>query len=78
MTLSELNIGETGTITEIALDSAASKRLIAMGADVGEEVTVLRRAPLGDPTEFYVRGCRLCIRKRDAERIFARRRIHLG
>ena len=73
MTLSDLKIGETGIITEISLDSAARKRLIAMGADTGEEITVLRRAPLGDPTEFYVRGCRLCIRKRDAEKIFAKK-----
>ena len=75
MRLSELRKGETGVITEILLSHTAKKRLIAMGADTGEEVTVLRRAPLGDPTEFYIRGCRLCIRKKDAHQIFTERRI---
>ncbi|MCH5209780.1 MAG: ferrous iron transport protein A [Oscillospiraceae bacterium] len=75
MRLSELRKGETGIITEIMLAGTAKNRLIAMGADEGEEITVLRRAPLGDPTEFYIRGCRLCIRKRDAENIFTERRI---
>ena len=75
MRLSELKIGETAIITDISLDNVTKQRLIAMGADTGEEITALRRAPLGDPTEFYVRGCRLCIRRRDTDKIFATRRV---
>ena len=43
-------------------------RLFEMGLVTGTTVTVLRRAPLGDPLEILVRGTRLCLRKGDAAR----------
>jgi Fe2+ transport system protein FeoA len=34
---------------------------------------VLRRAPLGDPVEYELRGYRLCLRRTEAMRIRVRR-----
>ena len=35
-------------------------------------VVVIRRAPLGDPVEYELRGCRICLRRSEAERIRVR------
>jgi Fe2+ transport system protein FeoA len=40
-----------------------------MGLTPGVEVTLLGTAPLGDPLEIEVRGYRLSVRKREAERV---------
>lgn len=42
------------------------RRLQDLGMVPGRTVTVLRRAPLGDPTVFQVADYELCLRKRDA------------
>ncbi len=43
-------------------------RFFEMGLVPGTTVTVLRRAPLGDPLQILVRGTRLCLRNDDAAR----------
>ena len=43
-------------------------RLWEMGMTPGVLVTVVRRAPFGDPMELWVRGTRLCLRRSDAVR----------
>ncbi len=39
------------------------------GLTVGVTVTLVRRAPLGDPIELKVRGCYLALRNSAAEKI---------
>ena len=46
------------------------KRLEDMGLTPGTRVTVVKSAPFRGPLEVYVRGSRLAIGKRMAERIF--------
>jgi len=38
-------------------------RLRELGLVAGTRVTVVRRAPLGDPIEIELRGYRLCVRR---------------
>jgi ferrous iron transport protein A len=40
-----------------------------MGLTRGSEITVIRRAPLGDPVEFAVKGYNLSLRRREAEKV---------
>ncbi len=65
--LSELSPGDRGRVVEIAGGGPLAERLAAMGITVGAEVEVVRRAPLGDPVDFRVRGYHLSLRKREAE-----------
>ena len=44
-------------------------RLREMGLLPGTEVRLIRRAPLGDPLEFSVRGSLLSLRQSEAELI---------
>lgn len=43
--------------------------MLDMGLVPGAEVTVLRKAPLGDPTEYRVKGTAVALRRSDADTI---------
>jgi Fe2+ transport system protein FeoA len=47
----------------------AGRRLLDLGFTPGSRVRVVRRAPLGDPVEYELRGSRICLRRSEAERI---------
>lgn len=49
-------------------------RLLEMGVLAGTEVTLIRRAPLGDPLELRLRGYALSLRREEAEAIEVRAR----
>lgn len=42
-------------------------RLMALGFTPGTLVRVVRRAPFGDPTEYELRGSRICLRSAEAD-----------
>ena len=67
--LDELSPGESATIVEILGDDVIASRLMEMGLIEGEEMTMIGRAPMGDPTEFSIRGYRLSLRKTEASRV---------
>ena len=69
MNLANLKVGESAQVTGIEGDDAISVRLMEMGLVPGVEITVLGTAPLGDPLEIELRGYRLSVRRREAERV---------
>ena len=70
MTLSDLQIGSSGTITFVESDDRALRRhILDMGLTPGTQVTVVKAAPMGDPLELTVRGYSLTLRKADAAKI---------
>jgi ferrous iron transport protein A len=66
MTLADLAPGDRARIEEVAGDGAVLQRILEMGLTEGEDVQVLRIAPLGDPMELRVRGYSLSLRRREA------------
>lgn len=64
--LSDLQIGESGTVKKLYGEGAVKRRIMDMGITKGTSVTVRKVAPLGDPMELTVRGYELSIRKADA------------
>lgn len=67
--LKSLADGKSGVVEKIELTGATKRRLIEMGITPGTKITVLKRAPLGDPIEILLRGYSLTIRGADAEQI---------
>ena len=67
--LQSLANGKAGVVQRIELSGATKRRLIEMGITPGTKITVLKRAPLGDPIEILLRGYTLTIRGTDAEQI---------
>ncbi len=68
--LSELKPGERGIISKVTGDRALRRRLLDMGLTRGTEITVVRRAPLGDPIEFLLKGYNLSLRKKESENVY--------
>jgi ferrous iron transport protein A len=63
--LSQLKVGEHGTIHHFNDENVALK-LMEMGCLPGEEVTLERLAPMGDPMAIAVAGYSLSLRKNEA------------
>lgn len=66
ITLDHLKDGQSGTIDGLRHRQASAVRLMEMGLFAGSRVTVLRRAPLGDPLEVQVGDYRLSLRRDEA------------
>ena len=65
--LSEFAIGESGIIKAVAGEGKIRRRLFDMGVTPGAEVTLRKKAPLGDPLELTIRGYELTLRRTEAE-----------
>jgi Fe2+ transport system protein FeoA len=68
--LSELKPGESGIVTRVGGPSPVRRRLMDMGLVKGTEVTVVRRAPLGDPIELLLKGYYLSLRKVESDNVY--------
>ena len=69
MTLRNVGVGQTVTVSKITGVGAIKRRIMDMGITRGAEIYVRKVAPLGDPVEITVRGYELSLRKADAEMI---------
>ena len=67
--MSELRKGESGIIKGIDHVGNMRRRLIDIGFNVGERVTLLTRAPLGEPSAFYIKGAVIALRRSDTQLI---------
>ena len=64
--LNRLGVGCRGSVFAVGGDPDLRRRLLEMGFCNGACVEVVRRAPLGDPIEFRLRGYHLSLREEQA------------
>ena len=69
MTLGELDIGQSGRITDVGGQGALRQHFLDMGLIPGADVTLLKFAPMGDPMELQIHGYELTLRLADAAQI---------
>lgn len=69
VSLSSLNIGQSGVVRLLEGQGEIKRRLMDMGITRGTSISVHKLAPLGDPMELHLRGYSLSLRKKDAEKI---------
>lgn len=69
MKLTELEVGASGMITDIQLQQSDKKRLFYIGLYEGAYITKLQKAPIGDPTLYFVLGNQIILRNKDAQKI---------
>ena len=67
--LNKLGVGCRGWVVSVGGDSELRRRLLEMGFCNGAQVEVIRRAPLGDPIEFRLRGYCLSLRDEQAKHV---------
>jgi Fe2+ transport system protein FeoA len=68
--LAELEPGQSVRLCDH--EAPALARLADLGLVPGTVVSLVRRAPLGDPLEVELRGFRLCVRAADVARLCGR------
>jgi len=68
--LAQLAPGAHAVIESVEASSAIGRRLADLGFLPRTKITVVRRAPLGDPTAYELRGYRLCLRRAEALRVW--------
>ena len=71
--LDELAQGESAMIVEIVGDDVIASRLMEMGLIEDEPITLIGRAPMGDPIEYSVQGYRISLRKNESTRVIVRK-----
>lgn len=64
--LHQLKPGQKAIITCVGGAAALRRRFIEMGVVTGETIFLERKAPLGDPIEYFVKGYHLALRKEEA------------
>ncbi len=67
ISLAELPEGKTGVITSIDTQSPTAQRLLDLGFVPGTPIKAMKRAPMGDPTTFEIRGYQLGLRRSESE-----------
>ena len=70
--LSQLRVGQGGTVDDLVGENLLSHRLMEMGVTPGCAIRIIRAAPLGDPIDILIRGYHLSVRRQEAEIIRVR------
>jgi len=70
--LCEILVGTTAFVVTVDAPEPVRGRLGDLGFLPGTPVTLLRRAPLGDPAVYELRGTQLCLRRSEARAIRVR------
>lgn len=75
--LCDLRAGETAYVTGLSeqLPEQVRQRLEDLGLDQGAEISLLRRAPMGDPCVYRVRDYDLCLRRKEADAVICHRAL---
>lgn len=69
MTLDQLKIGESATISTVGAEGSLRGHLLDMGLIPGTVVTLIKFAPMGDPIEIRLHDYELTLRVDDAKKI---------
>jgi ferrous iron transport protein A len=69
VSLAELAPGSVAVVESVDDSGPIGRRLLDLGFLPRTLVRVLRRAPLGDPVVFELRGTMLCLRRSEASRV---------
>ncbi|HAE40807.1 MAG TPA: hypothetical protein DCG57_19555 [Candidatus Riflebacteria bacterium] len=69
VSLAELPEGSTATIRDIDSLSPTSQRLLDMGFVPGTSIRAVKKAPMGDPTTFEIRGYQVGLRRSESSLI---------
>lgn len=67
--LGELKAGARAIVRHVSGEPELLRRLLELGFVPGTTVTLVRRAPMGDPIELRLRGTHFSIRHSEADRI---------
>lgn len=76
--LDRMTLGDVATVVRVDGDDPIARRLVDLGFWPGTMVHAVRKAPLGDPVQYNLRGFRLALRRDEASRILVEPSASLG
>ncbi|MFW5987294.1 MAG: FeoA family protein [Methanohalophilus sp.] len=68
-TLDLLDVGQTARVIQVKGKGHSRRRLLEMGMVPGVGLSVTKRAPMGDPVDFKLKGYNLSLRKQEAKMV---------
>lgn len=68
-TLDQLSPGQSAVVKKVGGEGAVRRRLLDMGLTNNTLIEMVKASPLGDPTEYKVRGYSLSLRQSEAHMI---------
>jgi len=68
-TLNMLETGRRARVIQVKGRGSSRRRLLEMGMVPGTVLRVTKKAPLGDPVDFKLKGYNLSLRKHEAEMV---------
>jgi len=72
ISLAELKVGSTLSITKIEVAGTLRRRLLDLGFVPGAEIEVLQKSPLGDPVAYRVSNTTIALRREESSKIWGR------
>ncbi len=69
MTLNQLDVGQTATVTGVHSRNAERRRMFDLGILPGTIVETMMRSPLGDPVAYRIRDAVVALRHEQAAMI---------
>jgi ferrous iron transport protein A len=72
LSLCQIEIGTIAIVDRVEASAPIARRLSDLGFIPGTPVTPIRRAPLGDPGVYEIRGVQYCLRRSEAGTIQVR------
>ena len=69
VTLNDLSIGQSATVESVGATGALRQHFLDMGLIPQATVTMVKRAPMGDPIEVRIRSYELTLRVAEAQAI---------
>lgn len=69
ITLNKVECGHAARVVYVKGQGSLKRRILDMGMVPDVVVTVLRKAPMGDPIELNLKGYNLSLRQKEAETI---------
>lgn len=72
LSLAELPLGTSAVVERVTAGGPRGQRLRDLGFLPGTPILALRRAPLGDPRVYELRGMQLCLRVAEAAQVEVR------
>jgi Fe2+ transport system protein FeoA len=70
--LCELPPSVLAVVESVDCEDATTERMMDLGLVPGTRIRFVRRAPLGDPGVYELRGIQLCLRRSEARRVRVR------
>lgn len=69
LSLSDLQVGQSGTVHHIATTGTMRRRLLDLGIIEGTKIKCVHKSPSGNPVAYTIRGAVIALRTDDSKKI---------